>query len=84
MRLGKIFKDGTIRDMNNMRVGTIEKDGTIRDKNNMRLGTVSSDGTIRDNNNMRLGTLSLIIFCTINPINLVKYLLFKYKLCLSV
>ena len=29
-------------------------------------------------------SLSLIIFCTINPINLVKYLLFKYKLCLSV
>ena len=31
-----------------------------------------------------LNDLSLITFCTINPINLVKYLLFTYKLCLSV
>lgn len=53
--VGKIEKDGTVRECMNMLVGKVKSDGEVVDKNNMQTGRVKSDGTVVNRHNMTIG-----------------------------
>ena len=53
--VGKIERDGTIRDRSNAYVGKIESDGSVRNRSNAYVGKVERDGTVRDKSNRSIG-----------------------------
>ena len=53
--VGKVERDGTVRDRSNSYIGKIESDGTVRDRSNSYLGKIENDGTVRDKSNRSIG-----------------------------
>ena len=53
--IGRIERDGTVRNEQYMMIGRFRPDGTIVDRTYMMVGKIGTDGVVRDRNYMMIG-----------------------------